>query len=93
MLLEEFVKALAIFTFMKKLEEYFCLHFSNKNLFFKIIKMTKFFDTTSDGDGFLIRKLTNELVLNNIYWIAIKEKDVTDNFFIPDRIKMKERIL
>ncbi len=46
--------------------------------------MEKFFKTTSDGYGHLVRKQTDELVLNNIYWIKIKEKEVIENFFLPD---------
>ncbi len=46
--------------------------------------MEKFFKTTSDGYGHLVRKQTDELVLNNIYWIKIKEKEVIENFYLPD---------
>lgn len=46
--------------------------------------MEYFFDNTNAGAGLLIRQQTTDIVINNIYWIAIKEQEIMDAFFVPD---------
>ena len=47
--------------------------------------MEKFFDSSEPGAGFFIRSQTEEIVLNNIYWIGMKEEDIIMNFVPPTK--------
>lgn len=47
--------------------------------------MSQFFASTSAGEGYLTRKQTEDIVTNNLFWIRIREKDVTSTFSIPFR--------
>lgn len=47
--------------------------------------MKDFFDRTEPGAGFFIRLQTEDIVLNNIFWVEAKENDIFINFFVPDK--------
>jgi len=47
-----------------------------------------FFDSTASGDGYLIRQLTDEIVINNIYWLKLKYEDLNDFFAAADEVKL-----
>ena len=50
--------------------------------------MELFFDSTPSGSGYLVRQATDEIVINNIYWLALKDDDLNDFFSLPDEVKL-----
>lgn len=46
--------------------------------------MSKFFAETSDGDGYLIRKQTQDIVLNNLFWLGKQENDLVTNLAVAE---------
>ena len=48
-----------------------------------------FFEVTPDGAGYLQRRQTIDIVLNNIFWVLDRENDLVDALYLPEKAIFK----
>ncbi len=59
-----------------------CSSFDNIYLLEEVLN---FFSSTPDGDGYIQRIQTLDIIFNNIFWVTSRENEITEAFFIPTR--------
>jgi hypothetical protein len=43
----------------------------------------EFFNDTPDGEGYVQRRQTLDIIINNIFWVSSRENEIIEAFFVP----------